>query len=150
MTLRFRGHHPHAIDNKGRLSIPAKFREILKVQYDERLMVSFMDNCLTAYPYSEWVKLEDQFLTFPQHDDDVNGLLRGYISVVEECPLDNQGRILIPPMLRELAGIREKVLILGCLYKIEIWDYDAYKAEVAGKVKEASILSKRLSREYKF
>ncbi len=148
--LRFRGHHCHTVDAKGRLSIPAKFREVLKVQYDERLMISFLDGCLNAYPYPEWEKLEERFLTLPQHNKKVKELMRTYISAVEECPLDSQGRILLPPILRERAGIKEKVLILGCLYKIEIWDYDTARPEVEDKIKDSSKISELVSEEFKF
>jgi len=148
--LRFHGHHYHTLDAKGRLSIPAKFREILKAQYDERLMISFLDGCLTAYPYTEWEKLVNRFLSLPQHNKKVKAFMRGYISAVEECPLDSQGRILLPPVLRERAGIKEKVMILGCLYKIEIWDYATGLPRVEEEMKETSEISEYLGEAFKF
>jgi MraZ protein len=64
--------------------------------------------------------------------------------------LDNQGRILIPPILRQRAGIKEKVLMLGCLNKIEIWDHEVSRTEVEDKIKEVSTLSQILSEQFKF
>ena len=148
--LKFRGHHIHTIDQKGRLSIPSKFREILRTEYDERLMVSFLGNCLAAYPYSEWEKLEESFLKLPQGDKRVNQYLRTFLSAVEECPLDTQGRILIPPILRERAGLKDKVKVLGCLYKIEIWDYDRAVTEVDDKFAEVSSVTEQLSEQFRF
>ena len=148
--LKFRGHHIHTIDQKGRLSIPSKFREILRTEYDERLMVSFLGHCLAAYPYSEWEKLEENFLRLPQGDKRVNQYLRTFLSAVEECPLDTQGRILIPPILRERAGLKDKVKVLGCLYKIEIWDYDRAVTEVDDKFAEVSSVTEQLSEQFRF
>lgn len=118
----FRGRFEHSIDEKGRTSIPMKFREILSSQFDERLIVSNFDNCLWAYPVSEWQKIEDKVAALPQFNPQVKALQRVFISAACECPIDKQGRMLIPPTLRDYAGLKRDIIMVGMVKRIEIWD----------------------------
>lgn len=117
----FRGRFYHGIDTKGRLSIPSKFREALALSYDERLIVTNFDQCLWAYPVAEWQELEKKVGALPQFMDEVKALQRVFISAATECPFDRQGRILLPPSLREYAAIDKNVIIVGMTKRIEIW-----------------------------
>ncbi|PIU57784.1 MAG: division/cell wall cluster transcriptional repressor MraZ [Deltaproteobacteria bacterium CG07_land_8_20_14_0_80_38_7] len=118
----FRGRFHYRIDAKGRLSVPSKFREILSSHYtDERLIITNFDQCLWAYPLLEWQELEKKVSNLPQFLDEVISLQRVFISAATECPVDKQGRILIPSSLREYAAIDNDVVIVGMTKRIEIW-----------------------------
>lgn len=123
----FRGRFEHTIDTKGRVSIPSKFREILSTNYDERLIITNFDDCLWGYPYAEWQKIEDRVASLPQFKPEVKALQRVFISAATECPLDKQGRILIPPTLREYAGISKDLVFVGMTKRIEIWSTERWQ-----------------------
>lgn len=124
----FRGRYPYASDSKGRLSIPSKFREVLSADFhDERLVITNFDNCLWAYPVAEWVKIEEKVAALPQFKEEVKALQRFFISAATECPIDKAGRILIPPTLRDYAGIQRDVVIVGMVRRIEIWAAERWK-----------------------
>ncbi len=118
----FRGRFNYNIDTKSRLSVPAKFRDVLASHYnDERLIITNFDQCLWAYPIAEWQALEKKVSALPQFLDEVRALQRVFISAATECPVDKQGRILIPQSLREYAGINQDVVVVGMTKRIEIW-----------------------------
>jgi len=124
---RFIGHHTYNLDNKGRVSIPPDFREVLTDRFDERLVVmKDYDQCLVGYPIEEWEKLDDRISELPTSDPMVTKFLRNYISSAKVCELDKQGRILIPPALKSYAGLTREVLIIGMSKKIELWDMETY------------------------
>ena len=117
----FRGRYEHTIDSKGRLSIPSRFREILVDRYSETLIVTNFDRCLVAFPKEEWEALERKAALLPQLKKEVKSFQRYFISGATECPLDGQGRILIPPTLRDYADLGRDVVLVGLLKKMEIW-----------------------------
>jgi len=118
----FRGRFRHALDEKGRLSIPSRFREILRQRYGgAALVVTRHPECLVAYPWEEWRKLEERLLSLPQDLPEVRLYLRYFLGSAEECALDRQGRILLPGHLREAAGLKKEAEILGQLNRFEIW-----------------------------
>lgn len=117
----FRGRYEHSIDPKGRLSIPSKFREILVANYDERLILTNYDHCLWAYPLREWKVVEEKVAALPQFKPEVKALQRFFISAAAECPLDPNGRIIIPPTLRRYAALMKDVVLVGMTKRIEIW-----------------------------
>ncbi len=118
----FRGRSLHLIDQKGRLNIPTRFREILKAKGDGRLIVTNWEDCLAAYPYEEWQRIEDKMSQLSSVDRDIRSFKRFFISGACECSLDSQSRILIPPALREFAGLEKEVIVAGQLKYFEIWD----------------------------
>ncbi len=124
----FNGRFEHTIDAKGRVSIPSRFREILSSQYaDDRLIVtSFIDPCLIAYPVAEWQALEERVRALPRFDPAVVQLKRLLVSGATECPIDKNGRILIPPVLRQFAGLDREIIWAGMTDTIEIWSKDGW------------------------
>ena len=125
----FRGSFEHSVDSKGRVSVPSKFRDIIADRYDGRLVMAMdFDRCLTVYPLEEWEKLEEKIKTLPMMQKEVKDFMRFFFSSATECELDKQGRILIPPIHRERAGITKNVMLVGIINKIEIWDADAWEA----------------------
>jgi len=126
----FRGRHEHTIDPKGRVSIPAKFREVLGKKYDDRLVITNFDRCLVAYPYEEWIHLEEKASSLSMVKKEARSFLRFFYSSAIECTLDKQGRILIPQTLREYADLNKDVVLVGQLRKIEIWSKKRWNEEI--------------------
>lgn len=118
----FRGRSLHLIDQKGRISIPTRFREILKAGGDPRLVITNWEDCLAAYPFEEWQQIEEKMSRLSQVDREIRAFKRFFISGACECSLDSQGRILIPPALREYAGLEKEVILAGQLKYFEVWD----------------------------
>jgi len=122
----FRGCFEHSIDDKGRVSIPVSFRKVLLGLQDERIVVTkFLLNsfrCLDIYPHAEWEILEQELLNKPRFDENFAKLEAFYLSTAQECSVDKQGRILLPPMLREYASLQKDVVFASALKKFRIWD----------------------------
>lgn len=117
----FRGRYEHTIDVKGRISVPAKFRELLSSQYSESLIITNFDQCLWAYPAAEWKVVEDKIASLPQFRPEVKAMQRFFVSAASECPLDKQGRIIVPPTLRDYASLDKDCVMVGMSRRIEIW-----------------------------
>lgn len=127
---RFRGRSVAKLDAKGRLRIPTKFREVLQKQYTDALIVSQYGECLVAYPPEQWDEIEAKALHLSQVHPEHRSFLRRFISGAEECEFDNQGRILIPPLLREDAHLDQELVLVGMLTNFEIWDKNTYDLQV--------------------
>jgi MraZ protein len=125
----FRGRSEHTVDDKGRVSLPARFREILSSRYaEERLILtSFIDPCLIAYPVAEWQLIEEKIRQLPRFDPKVLRLKRVLISGAQECQIDGNGRILIPPVLREFANLEREVIWSGMVDTIELWSKENWE-----------------------
>lgn len=117
----FRGNSFHTIDPKGRLIIPSRFRDVLHASSFNSLMVSKMDGALAAYPFEEWQKIEQRVLNMAVKSDTIRRFRRFFIGGAFDCPHDKQGRILIPSALREYAGLRKDIVLVGVLDHFEIW-----------------------------
>ncbi len=127
----FRGRFEHTIDSKGRVSIPSKFREILRERYgEERVVLTTFDGCLVMYPYKEWTILEERASTLSMVKKEVKAFVRLFFSGATECTIDKLGRILIPPALRNYAALEKDVVLAGMLKKIEIWSRDRWNEEI--------------------
>lgn len=118
----FRGRSDHALDEKGRLNIATRFREVLRRQYDERLMITPWHNCLKAYPLPQWEEMEMTLLAEGRKQPHLINLIRYMIGGVVEASLDKQGRVLLPPSLREESKIEKDVVVNGMITYFEIWD----------------------------
>ena len=125
----FRGNYEHALDEKGRLAIPAKFRELLQFQgSDASLVVTALNRCAIAYPMLEWQRLEAKFMNQAQTDLKTQAYIRYVVGMAHECPIDKTGRILLPQAIREVAQIEKDVTIVGQLNKMEIWSRENWSA----------------------
>ena len=132
----FRGRFEHTIDSKGRVSIPAKFRELLGEKYDDRLIITTgLDPCLVAYPFEEWLKMEEKVSSMSMVKKEVKAFQRVFISRAAECLIDKLGRVLIPPNLRSHAQLEKDVVFAGMLKKFEIWSKERF-FEVIRKAEE--------------
>lgn len=128
----FYGEFEHHLDRKNRLILPAKIREAAKNNYIEKFYLTRgLDKCLFMFPEEEWKNQERRFRSMPFTKQEVRRFNRLYFSGAQEIVADKQGRILIPQYLREFAGIKKDVLIVGVSARIEIWDrniwYDFYQ-----------------------
>ena len=122
----FIGEYQHTLDNKGRIIIPSKFRTELG---EEFVMTKGLDNCLFVYPKTEWSILEEKLKQLPLTNRDARAFVRFFFSGASECDLDKQGRVLIPPNLREHSKLEKEVVIIGVSTRIEIWskeEWDSY------------------------
>jgi MraZ protein len=118
----FRGRYQHTVDPKGRVSIPAKFRDVL-AQFDGMLIVVPNGSALEVHPFESWQRLESRMHEKSRFDADVRKFGRLYISNAKEVSLDGAGRILLPPDTRERAGLEKDVTVVGLgLDYFEIWD----------------------------
>ncbi len=124
----FTGSYFHFMDNKGRVSIPSRYREVLQERKDRQLIITNFGGYILAFPQSEWVKIEAKFAEQPLFRKELRAFQRFLISGVEECPLDRQGRILIPPNLRDYAKLRPKVGLVGAIRCFEVWDRQTFEA----------------------
>lgn len=125
----FRGVYEHQIDAKGRTSFPAKLRETLVGQYDDRLILTTaLDACLHCYPVREWEALESALARRNPMEPGVKSLLRLYVASAQEVPLDKLGRVLVPPSLRAHAKLDRDVVWAGMVKVIELWSKDGWHA----------------------
>ena len=141
----FRGIHEHTIDPKGRLSIPSKFREILAASNDERLIVTNYDSCLWAYPVAEWKVLEEKIAKVSQLRPEVKAFQRFVVSAACECPLDPNGRIIVPTTLRRYAALMKEVVLVGAVSRIEIWARERWRKVVEQAEKDLASLGGKLA-----
>ena len=120
----FSGKYYYAVDPKGRIIIPAPFREIVTSNYSSKLYITNapFDKCLYIYPMEEWNKLQEQVRTKPRSDEAIRFFLRRVIASAVETEMDKQGRILVPAALREDANINSNVVMAGQIERIELWD----------------------------
>ncbi len=117
------GQYKHTLDAKGRLIIPAKYREELGLRF---YISQSPDACLTLYTAEEWQRVMDHFQSLPMT---TGRSLRFFLANVWECEPDKQGRFLLPESLRSFAGIQQDVIFLGLGSRAELWAADRYEAE---------------------
>ncbi|MDS1029567.1 division/cell wall cluster transcriptional repressor MraZ [Bacillota bacterium LX-D] len=120
----FMGEFQHSIDGKGRLIIPAKFREGLG---DSFVMTKGLDNCVFIYPREEWSKLEQKLRKLPFTKSDVRAFVRFLFSGATECELDKQGRVLLPQVLRDHARLEKDVVVIGVSTRVEVWSKEVWE-----------------------
>ncbi len=136
----FRGCYSHTIDDKGRLSIPAKFRDVLENQFTSPLIVTRLKECLVAYPTDRWRVLEARMDELPSFDRNVLWFRRYFYAPAQECPIDKAGRILVPEQLRGDVGLERDVVLAGLGKYFEIWPKDRYYAAMDNVENYDSIL----------
>jgi MraZ protein len=138
----FTGSYFHTMDNKGRVSIPARYREILKDRKDRQIILTNFGGYVLAFPQSEWSTIEAKFAEQPLFRQDVRAFQRFLISGVEECLLDRQGRILVPPNLRDYARLSREVCLVGAIRCFEIWDrntFESHRKELEESIDEVML-----------
>ena len=119
----FMGEYNHTIDAKGRLIVPAKFREILG---DNFIVTKVLDACLFVYPNDEWTRFEEKLKSLPLTNKNARQFTRFFLAGAAACEVDKQGRILLPQVLREFASLEKDVVLVGVASRIEIWSRERW------------------------
>lgn len=112
------GKYQNSIDAKGRMIVPAKYREELGYRC---VLTRGIDKCLYIYPMPQWEKFMEKLSKLPTTDPNARAFVRHFYANAVECDIDKQGRMGIPQELREYAGIEKELVTVGILDKIEIW-----------------------------
>ena len=123
----FMGEYNHTIDAKGRLIIPAKFRELLG---EEFILTKGLDGCLSIYPMKEWEAFEEKLRSLPLTNKNARTFSRFFVAGATSCELDKMGRILVPQTLREFAGLDKDVVLTGNLNRIEVWSKERWAENI--------------------
>ncbi len=138
----FRGVSPINVDAKGRMAMPAKYRERLQELCEGRLVLTVdFDKCLMLFPEGEWDQLERKLVRLPSLNPRARRLQRLLLGYASECELDGNGRILLPAVLRQYAGLDKRIVLVGQGNKFEIWNEEVWNgnrdewlaAEAAGE-----------------
>jgi MraZ protein len=135
----FTGSYFHFMDNKGRVSIPSRYREILQERKDRQLILTNFGGYILGFPQSEWTTIETRLAELPLFRKELRDFQRFLISGVEECPLDRQGRILIPQNLRDYAKLSREVCLVGAIRCFEIWDrqnFEGHRKQLEESINE--------------
>ena len=123
----FRGVSTLALDSKGRIAIPTRYRERLQENCASQLVVTVdRDHCLLLYPLPEWQLVEDKLNRLPSFNRAARSLQRLYIGHAAELEMDGQGRVLLPNELRRFANLQKQVVLAGQGKKFELWDEDTW------------------------
>ena len=125
----FLGEYQHSLDNKGRITIPAKFREQLG---DKFVVTKGLENSIFLYSLPEWQVIEDKLRTLPFTRADVRSFARFFFSGASELEVDKQGRTVLPSNLREYASIEKDLMIIGVGSRAEIWAVENWEKYIEG------------------
>jgi MraZ protein len=136
------GEFKHNLDQKGRVSIPAKFRQ----KFAEGLILTRgIDQCVFGFPKPEWEKLVNKITNLPLSQANARAFARLMLSGAFEAEIDNQGRVLIPEVLRKYAHLEKKVVIVGMYNRIEIWDEKKWEEYKKQSEENSQEIAERLS-----
>ncbi len=137
------GTHSYQLDPKGRVSLPARFREAFA---DGIWLTIGQDGCLFVFPRAEWQRRSDEVASSPLSDADGRAYSRLFFGASDEAKLDSQGRVTITQRLRDAVGIRKEVVVLGVRDRMEIWDresYERYERSFAGPYQAGTLDPRR-------
>ena len=137
----FIGEYTYSIDEKKRLAIPPKFRQLLS---KKAVVTRGLDQCLFLYPAKEWEKLAKRLSELPLAQADARGFARLMLTGAMEVDLDGLGRILVPDYLKSYASLGKKVVVAGVYNRVEIWDEEKWTAYKEQAEREAGNIAERL------
>ncbi len=138
----FMGEYEHSLDAKGRLFLPAKFRE----QLGERFVITKgLDNCLFVYTRQEWKLLEEKLHKLPLAKKEARAFVRFFFSGATEAEPDKQGRVLLPQSLRTHAALEKDVIVVGVASRIELWDKAKWEAYTAASDEAVADIAEELA-----
>ncbi|WP_067514681.1 division/cell wall cluster transcriptional repressor MraZ [Endozoicomonas ascidiicola] len=136
----FRGVNAINLDAKGRLAIPARYRSVLRERCDGALVATIDTDepCLLIYPLDEWELIQQKIESLPSFHPMTRRIQRLLIGHATDLELDGSGRILVPPLLRDYAGLEKRSILLGQGKKFELWDEQCWNDRRDQYLKEAS------------
>jgi len=137
----FIGEYTLSIDEKGRLSVPVKFRADLK---GKAVVTRGLDNSLFLYSISEWAKLAERLSTLPISKANTRAFARLMLSGAMDCEMDGAGRIVLPEYLRDFAKINKRVVVTGMYNRMEVWSEEAWKRYKKNTEKDSTKIAEQL------
>jgi|SRR5271168_5075041 len=127
----FRGNYPTRVDEKGRLKVPADFKRLIDEKYGAQFYITSLDGKVAQiYPFEEWQVIEQRLLKLPNFNPTKKKFLNRTNYYGQQVEMDGQGRLLVPGILREAAGIKGEVAVLGHLTHLEVRNMQAFRAEM--------------------
>jgi len=142
----FRGRYETTLDAKGRTSLPARFRDVLAAEEDDRMVLTTgLEGCLVGYTYGAWRRFEERLAGLPSFDPNVTRLKRLYVASAVECPVDGHGRILVPGPLRGHAGLEKNAVWCGLAGYVELWDAERWQRVFAEALEGVDQLGRALA-----
>lgn len=136
------GEYHHTIDSKGRIAVPAKFREKLQTG---AIITRGLDDCLFVFTVKEWERLAEKLVALPLAQANSRAFVRLMMAGATDVELDSQGRILIPDYLREYAGLAKQAVVAGLYNRLEIWDATRWLAYKRKTESESDEIAEKLS-----
>ncbi len=138
----FQGINDLNLDAKGRMSLPARYRESIQESCDGSLVITVdVDRCLLIYPMPEWQVIQHKLMQLPSINKQVRRLQRLLLGHATECEVDGNNRILLPPPLRNFAGLKKHAVLIGQGNKFELWDQETWEKMRERWIKEENKLS---------
>ncbi|MCX6788778.1 MAG: division/cell wall cluster transcriptional repressor MraZ [bacterium] len=128
------GEFKHNVDEKNRLAVPAKFRELFT---NGAIVTRGLDHCLFVFSLHEWENLANKLIALPLAQANSRAFARLMLAGATDVKVDVQGRILVPDYLRKYAGLKKQVVVAGLYNRLEIWDADKWE-EYKAKTESAS------------
>lgn len=119
------GEYSHALDEKGRITIPARLRDDLDNHF---VMTKGLDGCLFLYPMDEWRKMEERLKALPMTNANARAFQRLFLAGAQDVEIDRQFRVTIPPRLREYAGVVKDVVLVGVSSRVELWAQEKWQS----------------------
>jgi len=127
----FRGVAQLNLDSKGRLAVPARFRDALTARCSGHLVVTAdADRCLLIYPLPDWEPIEQKLMALSSFNAQIRELQRRLVGYAEDVVMDATGRILVPPALRNYALLEKAAVLVGQGHKFELWSKDGWDARM--------------------
>jgi MraZ protein len=127
----FRGNHPTRVDEKGRLKVPAEFKRVIDEKYSQQFYITSLDGKIAQiYPFEEWERIEQKLASLSTFNPTKKRFLSRVNYWGQQVEMDGQGRVLIPQLLRESAGIKGEVAVLGNLTYLEVRNAEAFREEI--------------------
>jgi MraZ protein len=145
----FRGVNRLNLDAKGRLAVPTRYRERLQERCAAELVVTIdPDHCLLIYPLPEWQEIERKLMKLPSFNKAARNLQRLLVGHATEVEMDGQGRVLLPPALRDFARLDKHVVLIGQGNKFELWDEERWNSQRDGWLDEVDLNNLDLPAEF--
>jgi len=127
----FRGNHPTRVDEKGRLKVPAEFKRLIDERYGTEFYITSVDGKVAqVYPFEEWQKIEEKLSRLSNFNPTKKKFLNRTNYYGQLVEMDGQGRLLVPSLLRESAGIKGEVAVVGNLTFLEVQSIEAYRKDI--------------------
>ncbi|HEV2038020.1 MAG TPA: division/cell wall cluster transcriptional repressor MraZ [Candidatus Eremiobacteraceae bacterium] len=136
---KFTGQYEHSLDDKGRLTIPARLRARLGDHFV--LTIAPPEPCLAMYPETSWSDFCSKLEAAPRKDAQYRAFVRHLFAHTEEISLDSQGRLLLPVLLREMVGLKRDAVLVGTLTRVEIWPAEGWSAHSAAPDNMADLMT---------